>query len=102
MGISLHNSLAVFQGISGYKTPFVRTPKFNINGLKGGWKNSGYENRSISALSIVEGLLSLYFIGGIGLAFYLNDFGLLPFHLMLSFGFGIVFYYSVKHAALPN
>ena len=98
MGISLHNALAVIQGISGKKTPFVRTPKFNINGLKGSWKNSGYENRSISILSIMEGIFALYFFGGIGMAFYLGDYGLLPFHLMLAFGFGIVFYYSVKHS----
>jgi hypothetical protein len=30
MGLSLHNSIAVFEGYIGKRTPFVGTPKFNI------------------------------------------------------------------------
>ena len=34
LGLSVHNAVAVFEGLIGKKTPFVRTPKFNITGKK--------------------------------------------------------------------
>ena len=41
--------------------------------------------------------MALYFLAGICFAVYAQEYGLLPFHLMLSIGFGFVFYYSIKH-----
>jgi hypothetical protein len=45
---------------------------------------------------LFEGLLCLYFIGGIVIGFYLQVNILILFHVMLAIGFGCVFYYSVK------
>ena len=56
-----------------------------------------YFKKRINPLTALEGLMSLYFFGGLGLAFYFGDFALLPFHLLLSLGFLLVFYYSVQH-----
>lgn len=97
LGLSLHNAVAVFEGLIGKKTPFVRTPKFNITDKKGSWKGNIYFKKKINPLTIVEGFLGLYFLGGLGLAFYFNDFALLPFHLLLSLGFLLVFYYTLQH-----
>jgi hypothetical protein len=47
---------------------------------------------------MVEGVLCLYFIFGITAGFILHDAGLMFFHLMLTIGFGSVFYFSVKPA----
>lgn len=98
MGLSLHNSIAVIEGYLGIKTPFIRTPKFNLMKNSDKWRSNKYRAKSISWLTIFEGLLSLYFLAGIILGFLYNDYGLLAFHFMLFFGFGIVFVYSVKHA----
>ena len=98
MGLSLHNSIAVLEGYMGKKTPFVRTPKFALNKKKGTWLDKKYRAVKISPLTAVEALLTLYFASGLVLAFVLNDFGMIPFHLMLTLGFGFVFFYSVKHA----
>lgn len=95
MGLSLHNAIAVIEGYIGKKTPFIRTPKFNIQKSDDSWKGNKYLSKKINLLTIAEGLLALYFSYGIYQAFKINDYGLLPFHLMLSFGFGTVFYYSV-------
>lgn len=97
MGMSLHNAIAVFEGYIGRKTPFVRTPKFAIQTTEGTWSDKKYRALKATPLTIIEGILTLYFISGLALAFYLEDFGLFPFHLMLTFGFGYVFYYSLKH-----
>jgi len=98
MGLSLHNSIAVAEGYLGIKTPFIRTPKFNIRSNADSWQSSLYTVKSIGLLSFMEGLLSLYFMVGIYLAFRFQDYGMLPFHTMLSIGFGTIFYFSVKHS----
>lgn len=98
MGLSLHNALAVAEGYLGIKTPFIRTPKFALANRQGSWADKTYKVRRIAPLTVLEGLLVFYFAGGVALAFHLKDFGLLPFHLMLTVGYFYVFFYSVKHA----
>ncbi|MCT4700029.1 cellulose synthase family protein [Tenacibaculum haliotis] len=99
MGFSLHNTIAVLEGHFGKKSEFVRTPKFNIKSLKDGWKNNKYVKTKVSLNVIIEGFLTLYFIFGMYSAFVVGnqdgDFGLFPFHLMLTIGFGYVFFKSL-------
>lgn len=97
MGMSLHNTVAVIEGYIGKKTPFIRTPKFALNHAGDNWAKNKYRALKAGPLTFAEGFLALYFTFGIGLAFYLGDFGMLPFHVMLTLGFGYVFFYSVKH-----
>ncbi|QMU28819.1 cellulose synthase family protein [Adhaeribacter radiodurans] len=98
LGLSLHNALAVLEGYLGIKTPFVRTPKFNLRTPADSWQNNAYQTASINLLTILEGLLALYFLAGIILAFYFRDYGLLPFYTMLMLGFGGVFFLTLKHS----
>lgn len=97
LGLSIHNAIAVFEGLVGKKTPFVRTPKFNIKDKKDAWQSNKYFAKKINPLTLLEGLMSLYFLGGLVLAFVFNDYALLPFHLLLSLGFLLVFYYTLQH-----
>ncbi|MFT7351744.1 MAG: cellulose synthase/poly-beta-1,6-N-acetylglucosamine synthase-like glycosyltransferase [Flavobacterium sp.] len=96
MGFSFQNSIAVLEGLFGKKSEFVRTPKFNIEALKERWKENIYISKTISRNTIIEALLILYFMFGIGLGFYLNDYGLVPFHLMLIIGYSYIVVQSVK------
>mgnify|MGYP000262363119 FL=1 len=98
MGLSLHNAIAVFEGYAGRKSPFVRTPKFNVVKKEEGWKNNKYISKQINPLTYIELLLALYFAFAIWAGFYLGDSGLMPFHVMLMFGFGVIGLYSVRHA----
>jgi hypothetical protein len=50
----------------------------------------------LNAITLLEGLLCLYFIAAIVVGLYLHLNILLVFHTMLAIGFGTVFYYSVK------
>ena len=99
MGFSLHNTVAVLEGHLGKKSEFVRTPKFNINSTKDGWKSNKYIKKKPSISVIIEGLLAIYFVFGMYSAFIVGnqggDFGLFPFHFMLFIGFGYVFIKSV-------
>jgi cellulose synthase/poly-beta-1,6-N-acetylglucosamine synthase-like glycosyltransferase len=99
MGLSLHNGVAVLEGLLGIKTPFVRTPKFNITKKGEPWRNNVYVHPTFDIVTLLEGILCLYFIAGIGIGAYFNTSILFFFHIMLATGFGYVFYYSVKPLA---
>lgn len=98
MGMSFHNSRAVLQGYSGKKTPFIRTPKWNLVGRDGSWGAKRYLDHRISIYSILEGLLAVYFLGALIFEITLGEWGFVLLHLMLLFGFTFVFYMSVKHS----
>ena len=98
MGFSLHNGIAVIKGLAGEVSPFVRTPKFNVVGASGGWKSNNYLISRISGITMMEFLLTFYFLGGMISAFVLGDFALLPFHLMLFLGFLYISGYSIYEA----
>ena len=95
MGLSLHNSIAVLEGYFGYKTPFIRTPKFNIKKLGDSWAGNIYVNQRLSVVTILEAVLSIYFFYGIIVGFQLSDYGLILFHAMLFIGFMGIFLFSI-------
>jgi cellulose synthase/poly-beta-1,6-N-acetylglucosamine synthase-like glycosyltransferase len=95
MGLALNNSVAVMEGYLGIKSSFVRTPKFNVN-VKSEFKGNRYDKKSISILNIGEGLLMLLFAyTTVNRAIY-GDLGMVPFHLMLTIGYGLVFFSSIS------
>ncbi len=98
MGLSFHNAVAVLQAYFGKKTAFKRTPKFGLESKKQSWKENRYLEKRINWITLTEGFFSIYFIAGIFVAFSLKDYGLLPFHIMLAFGFGFVCYFSIAHS----
>ena len=99
MGLALNNSVAVMEGYLGIKSPFVRTPKFNITESGGSWKDKKqYIKSTFNSLTFLELLMCFYALFGIYSAFVLKDFGLLPFHCMLALGFGYVAFFSYKHS----
>ena len=94
MGLALNNSVAVLEGYLGIKSSFVRTPKFNVN-VKNDVKKNKYDIKKLSILNIGEGLLaSVFLFTAINRIIY-GDLGMVPFHLMLGFGYGLVFYHSI-------
>lgn len=101
LGMSLHNALAVFEGYLGKKTPFVRTPKFNLTTetSDGNWKKSIYRIKKVNPLTWVEGLLAIYFLVAFGYGIYRKEFELLFMHGMIGLGYFAVFVYSFKHAS---
>lgn len=97
MGLSLHNSIAVLQGYAGRKSPFVRTPKFNIQSIRDSWKRGQYISKQMPVAILAEGLLSLYFAAGMIAGLLLQDTTFFLFHALLSIGFGTIFFFSLKH-----
>lgn len=95
LGLSLANTVAVLEGFMGIKSSFVRTPKFNVNS-KTEFKGNKYDKKSISLITIGEGILMCVFgFTAINRAIY-GDLGMVPFHLMLTIGYGVVFFNTLK------
>ena len=100
MGLSLHNTVAVIQGYRGKRTPFVRTPKFNIQSLRDSFSRKAYLVRKMSWTTVMEGILALYFAGAVAYGLYQGDLTFLYFHGMLALGYGAIFYYTLRHLSL--
>lgn len=97
MGLSLHNAIAVFEGYIGRKTPFVRTPKFNIQNKKDKWEANKYNVKKVSLLTYFEGLLMLYFLYALNVAIEYQDYGMIPLISFLLLGYTVVFLSSIVH-----
>jgi len=97
MGLSLHNSVAVIQGYLGRKSAFIRTPKFDIKGISDSFKKEKYQAKKISSVTIMEGLLSLYFMAGVYYGYSIGNYTFIMLHVLLTLGYGATFYYTVKH-----
>ena len=95
MALSLSNAIAVIEGYLGIKSSFVRTPKFNVL-MKTEFKGNKYDKKSLSLINILEGLLMVIFgFTAIQRSIY-GDLGMVPFHLMLTCGYGIIFFSTLK------
>ena len=97
LGLSLHNAMAALRGFAGEKTPFVRTPKFNIKSLDDAWRSKKYAAKKIKPSILLEGLAALYFLAAILYGLYNNIWDLIPFHLFAFLGFLVTFLHSIKH-----
>jgi len=100
MGLSLHNSIAVLQGYRGKKSPFIRTPKFAIKNISDSFQKGNYLAKKLPWTTIFEGILAIYFIGGVLAGIYLQNTTFIAFHILLAFGFGTICFYSVRHYTL--
>lgn len=96
MGLTLHNGIAVIEGYMGKKSAFVRTPKFNIRSLGDSLKSRSYVTGKIQWVTILEGLLVLYFVGGVWMGVSSHNYSFVLLHVLLIFGYAAVFYYSIK------
>lgn len=91
MGLSVHNSIAILEGHFGKKSEFIRTPKFNLSENKRLKKDKTVK---LSWQLILEIVLFMLFLFSVVAGFVTGSYGLLHFHLMLSFGFGYVIFHS--------
>jgi len=90
LGMSVQNAIAVMQGLMGKPSPFVRTPKTS------GSSSHSYLNKKISWLTILEILMLIYFLSGILLSFWFEDYFLLFFFMMMCGGLGLLVYKSLE------
>ena len=100
MGLSLHNSIAVWDGFRGKKTSFVRTPKYNIRKKEDAFSGHPYLSKKVPLSTKIEAILSLLFLAACIYGWYIGYMAFLVFHILLAIGFGGIAYYSFKHVQL--
>jgi cellulose synthase/poly-beta-1,6-N-acetylglucosamine synthase-like glycosyltransferase len=95
MGLAVHNSQAVWEGLTGKKSPFIRTPKYNLQ-TKDSWTKNVYNQFKIPVTTYLESLLALLFISMTVLSVVTGTYEMLVFHMMLALGYSIVSIASYK------
>ncbi len=97
MGLSLHNAIAVIEGYIGRKTPFVRTPKFNVVAGENNWRTNIYTTKKLSPITYLEGVMIVYYLFALKVAFVYSDYAMIPFLIFLLSGYSFVFFSSFIH-----
>jgi len=96
MGLSINNSRAVIEALFGYKTPFIRTPKYKLTATTGNMFKSLYRAK-LNYVTLIELFMALYSFIGIIIAVYYMEIGILPFMFLFFIGYASLGYFSVKH-----
>jgi hypothetical protein len=96
MGLALHNSQAVLEGLTGKKSPFIRTPKFNLEGGSVSLKANAYRLRVLPISTWLEGGMGILFGVMVVLGIVYSNFLFLPFHGLLALGYSLLFISSLR------
>jgi len=86
IGLCLNNAKAVVEAVFGYKTGFVRTPKYNNIGTVKQKSKNRYRVRG-NILPILELSFGLYFTYTVYVAATMQAYFALPFFVLFQFGF---------------
>lgn len=96
MGLALHNSQAVLEGLTGKKSPFIRTPKFNLEAGSVSLQANAYRLSALPMSTWLEGGMGLLFGGMVVLGIVYGNFLFLPLHGLLALGYSLVFISSFR------
>lgn len=97
IGMTISGSKAVLEGALGIQTPFIRTPKFSVGGVKDEWKSKKYRGQ-LGILTLIEIAFGLYFTFVVVFAFEMGIYGVIPFLMLFQFGFLYVGLWSLAQA----
>ncbi len=87
IGLSVRNALAVLEAVFGIQSEFMRTPKYRIEGQRGGtWHKKTYRKRA-GWMPFVEVALGLYFAATVVYAIMNESYLTVPFLLLFVWGY---------------
>jgi hypothetical protein len=92
IGLCVNNGKAVLEALIGHKTPFLRTPKFQIETAKDTWRHKKYRGYARTITTVVELALAVNFVFAILFALQFDVYASIPFLLLFCGGF---FYVSL-------
>ena len=95
-GMSVNNTVAVFDAILGKKNEFHRTPKYGIVTKKDDWKDKAY-NLPFTQTTLLEIFFGVYGMMGIFIAIFSNNPIFLPIIAIQAVGFFYIAYLSLSH-----
>jgi len=97
MGLSVTNTRAVLEALTGHRSPFHRTPKFRIERRGDRWRGKRYR-APLNGWALIEIALGLYFAWAMVTLAHARVYAPLPFFVLYLFGFLYVGVLSLLHA----
>ena len=97
MGLSVTNTRAVLEALTGHRSPFHRTPKFRIERRGDRWRGKRYRV-PLNGWALIEIGLGLYFAWAMITLAHAGVYAPLPFFVLYLFGFLYVGVLSLVHA----
>ena len=96
IGMSVNNTVAVFDGVFGKKNEFLRTPKYGIVKNDDDWRDKAY-NLPFSKTTLLEMFFAVYGILGIFIAIFSNNPIFVPIIALQAIGFFYIAWLSFSH-----
>ena len=101
IGIAWRNTQAVWRGLTRWGGSFARTPKFQLEGKRGRWSDSGYRLRTDASV-IGELALTCYALIVASVASVTGRYEVVPFSLLYAVAFGTVAGIEIFQALKPR
>ena len=95
-GMSVNNTVAVFDAVIGKKNEFHRTPKYGIVTKKDDWRDKAY-NLPFPQTTLLEIFFGVYGIMGIFISIFSNNPVFVPIIAIQALGFFYIAYMSLSH-----
>ena len=95
-GMSVNNTVAVFDAIFGRKNEFLRTPKYGIIKKEDDWKGKAY-NLPFTQTTLLEIFFGVYGILAIFISIFSNNPVFVPIIAIQTIGFFFIAYMSLSH-----
>jgi cellulose synthase/poly-beta-1,6-N-acetylglucosamine synthase-like glycosyltransferase len=95
-GMSVNNSVAVFDAVLGKKNEFLRTPKYGIIDKEDDWRSKAY-NLPFTQTTLLEIFFGIYGIMGIFVSIFSNNPIFAPIIGLQTVGFFYIAYMSLSH-----
>lgn len=95
IGLAVNNAKAVLEAFCDLRSPFVRTPKFNISTRSDRWLGKIYRVDTRTFQLVAEAFLSMYVFCALICALQFQVYAAVPFLLLFFIGFFYVFGTSV-------
>jgi cellulose synthase/poly-beta-1,6-N-acetylglucosamine synthase-like glycosyltransferase len=97
-GLSVNNTVAVFDAVFGRKSEFLRTPKFGIVNQSDNWKNKEYV-LPFTKTTLLEMFFALYGCMAVFISIFTGNSVYAPMMAIPSIGFIYVAYLSIVHSS---
>ena len=96
-GMSVNNTVAVFDAVFGKKNEFLRTPKYGIINKQDDWRDKAY-NLPFTKTTLLEIFFGVYGIMGILISIFSNNPIFAPIIAIQTIGFFFIAFLSISHS----
>ena len=100
-GMSVNNTVAVFDAVLGKKNEFHRTPKYGIVTKKDDWRDKAY-NLPFTQTTLLEIFFGVYGIMGIFISIFSNNPIFVPIIAIQTIGFFYISMLSISHTSFKR